>query len=128
MVASDKLSPDVKLSIDVNQIATEYHTRPRPRPHQTTDHIPPETKISLTINSLRYDSNLEDNIRLKISGGYLHKYLQNIYQWSNTTCDSINLPATGCHLKTLSLPNPTSHIICIHNKQPLASINFESHR
>jgi len=85
---------------------------------KTTKHIA-ATKISLTINHIRYSSNLDDNIRFQINGGYIRRYYQTKHNWSNRTWDSINLPAFGRHLKSLPLPHHTAHIKFIHNKLPL---------
>jgi hypothetical protein len=47
-----KLSPDAKLNIDVDNLATKSHSRPRSKPAATTSHIP-ATKMSIMINKKR---------------------------------------------------------------------------
>ncbi|KAI2501468.1 hypothetical protein MHU86_12983 [Fragilaria crotonensis] len=108
----DKLSSDAKLNIDVDKLATHQHTRPAPRsqPKTTTAHIP-ATKISITINKIRYASNIDANLRFQINGGYLRQYLQKKHEWSDRTWDTINIPALGRHLKTLPLHHHTAHQI-----------------
>jgi hypothetical protein len=113
-----KLSPDAKLNIDADKLATQSHTRPRSKPAATTAHIP-ATKMSITINNIRYASNIDANLRFQINGGYLRYYLQQTHGWSDHTWDTINLPALGRHLKTLPLSHHTAHIKFIHDKQPL---------
>lgn len=113
-----KLSPDAKLNIDVDKLATQQHNRPRSKPAPTTAHIP-ATKMSITINKIRYAGNIDANLRFQINGGYLRQYLQRKHGWSDRTWDTINLPALGRHLKTLPLNQHTAHIKFIHDKQPL---------
>ena len=113
-----KLPADTKLNIDVDKLATDFHQRPRSKPAPTTAHIP-LTRISVTINNVRYASKIEANLRYQINGGYLRNYLQNAHKWSNSTWEMINLPAFGRHLKSLPLPHHTAHLKFIHNKQPL---------
>ena len=91
----DKLSADVKLNVDVDGLATAAHKQ-RPKPNSTPEHVP-ATKISITINKLRYASNIDANIRFQINGGYLRQYLQTKNKWSDPTWDNINLPALGRH-------------------------------
>ena len=114
----EKLPPDTKSNIDVDRLATAFHHRPRSKPLPTTEHID-STKISVTINNSRYASNIDGNLRFQINGGYIRRYLQAKHGWSNPTWDTINLPAFGRHLKTLSLPHHTAHIKFVHDKQPL---------
>jgi hypothetical protein len=116
----ERLSPDAKINIDVDALATEQHNKPRSKPKIATPHIP-STKISITINKIRYASNIEDNLRFHINGGYLRKYLQQKHSWTDSTWDTINLPAMGRFLKTLPLNQHTAHIKFIHDKQPLGN-------
>jgi hypothetical protein len=120
----EKLPPDAKLNIDVDALTTAQHSRPpRSKPKVTTAHIP-STKISITINKIRYSSNIEDNLRFHINGGYLRHYLQTKHSWTDSTWDTINIPALGRHLKTLPLNQHTAHIKFIHDKQPLGIHKF----
>ncbi len=96
---SDTLSPDAKLNIAADKLVTDFHNLPRAKPMKTTEHIA-ATKISITINHIRYSSNIDDNIRFQINGGYIRRFLQAKHKCSNTTWDSINLPAFGRHLKS----------------------------
>ena len=100
-------------------VATSFHQRPRSKPLLTTELID-ATKISMTINNLRYASNIDGSLRFQINSGYMQQYLQEKHGWLNATWDTINLPAFGCHLKILlPLSHHTAHIKFVHNKQPL---------
>jgi hypothetical protein len=114
----DKLSPDAQLNIAADKLGTDFHSLSRAKPIKTTKHIV-ATKVSITINHILYASNIDDNIRFQVNGGYIRRYLQAKHKWSDTIWDSINLPAFGRHLKSLSLPHHTAHIKFIHNKLPL---------
>jgi hypothetical protein len=116
----DTLPPDTQLNIDADHLATSFHTRPRSQPIPTTEQID-TTKVSITINNLRYASNIDGNLRFQINGGYLRRYLQSKHGWSNSTWSTINLPAFGRHLKTLPLPRLISNLYTTNN--PSASTN-----
>jgi hypothetical protein len=93
----DKLSPEAKLNIAADRLATDYCSLPHAKPTKTTEHIA-ATKVLLTINHISYSSNINDNIRFQINGGYIRRFLQAKHKCSNRTWDSINLPAFGRHL------------------------------
>ena len=71
------LSPDAKLNVDVDELATKFHSKPKASPTRTTEHIP-STKISITILNTRYASNIDDNIRYHINGSYLRGHIQQL--------------------------------------------------
>jgi hypothetical protein len=60
------LPPDTQLNIDADHRATSFHTRPRFQPIPTTEHID-TTKVFITINNLRYASNIDGNHLAAIS-------------------------------------------------------------
>ena len=71
----EKLPLDTQLNIDADRLATEFHSKARAQPTSTTDHIA-ASKVSITINHIRYASNIDDNLRFQINGGYIRRYLQ----------------------------------------------------
>jgi hypothetical protein len=83
----EKLSADTKLNIEVDKLATAFHKKPKAQSMRDTAHIPsaaPSTKISVQIQSTRYDVNLDDNIRYHVNSGYMKTYLQTRHSWSES--------------------------------------------
>jgi hypothetical protein len=72
----EQLSADAKLNVDVlDELATKFHTTSKAKPRRSTAHIP-ATRVSISINKVRYFGNLNANIRFHINGAYLRNYLQ----------------------------------------------------
>jgi hypothetical protein len=71
---TDQLSPDAKLNIAADKLATDFHCHPLAKPTKTTEHVA-VPKVSITINHIRNSSNIDDNIRFQINGGYTRRYL-----------------------------------------------------
>jgi hypothetical protein len=58
----DKLSPDAKLNVDADRLATSFHKQPRAQPRQRTEHLY-STAISVMILKTRCYGNINDSIR-----------------------------------------------------------------
>jgi ribonuclease HI len=70
-----KLTPDARLNIGADQLATDQHKKPRSLPMRNTEHLP-ATKISIQILATRYYGNIDDSIRYHINAGYMKAYLK----------------------------------------------------
>ena len=120
----NKLSPDAKHNVDADALATKFHSTPRARPSRTTAHLP-ATKVSISINRVRYYGNLDANIRFHINGGYMRNYLQTKHSWSNTTWDKIDMYAFGRHMEKIPAAHHTSHVKFVHDTLPLGNHKFK---
>lgn len=119
-----KLSADAKLNIDADALATAFHRRTRSNAMRSTAHLPC-TKISISINKVRYYGNMDNNLQYHINGGYLRNYLQITHAgWTTKVWDNVDMEAFSRHLKKLTTPHKTTHLKFIHNLQPLGVNNF----
>ena len=117
------LPPDAQHNVDAIKLATDFHKRPWSIPSRTTAHLP-TSKVSISINKVRYLGNIDAHLRFHINGSYLRTYLQDKHAWDNSTWDLIDLPAFGRHLKRLSAHQKTTHLKCVHDLQPLGDMIF----
>ena len=121
----NKLSADAKLNVDVDELATKFHTLPKAKPRRSTAHIP-AIRVSISINKVRYYGNLNANIRFHVNDAYLRNYLQTKHKWTNKQWDKVDIPSFGRHLKKLPPKHHPAHIKFVHDLQPLGMTNFRS--
>ena len=114
----DKLSPDAKLNVDADDLATKFHQRKRAKPLTKTAHIP-ATQVSISITKTRYYGNLDANLRFHINGGYLRNFLQTKHQWTNAVWDTVDFPAFGRNLKSIPTKHKVAHLKFVHDLLPL---------
>ena len=115
----DKLSPDAKLNVDADDVASKFHQRKRAKPLTKTAHIP-ATQVSISINKTRYFGNLDTNrLRFHINGGYLRNFLQTKHQLTNAVWDTVDLPAFGRNLKSIPTKHKVAHLKFVHDLLPL---------
>ena len=69
------LPPDAQHNVDADKLATYFHKRPRSTPSRTTAHLS-TSKVSISINKVRYLGNIDAHLRFHINGSYLRTYLQ----------------------------------------------------
>ena len=104
---------------------TEFRSNTRARPSRTTAQIP-ATKVSISINRVRYDGNLDANIRLHINGGYLRNYCQTKHSWSKKTWYKIDMSVFGRHMEKIPATNHTRVAVTfVHDNFPLGNQKFE---
>lgn len=75
------LTPDAKLNVDVDELATKCHQNKKAQPRRQTEHIP-SIKMSISILNTRFFGNIDEHIRYHVNGGYLRGYTQSRQQWS----------------------------------------------
>jgi hypothetical protein len=114
----DKLTPDAKLNVDVDDLATKCHNDKKARPRRATEHIP-AAKMSISILNTRYYGNVDDHIRYHINGGYLRCYTQGRHSWSDKVWNMIDMEAFGRNFKVIPLKHQPAHAKFIHNQLPL---------
>ena len=119
-----QLTPEAKLNVDVDELATSYHTRTSGKSKRSTPHIN-STKISITILKTRYAGNINVNIKYHINGSYMKTHLQHSNKWSESTWATIDMTAFGRHFKRISLKHKNAHLKCIHNQLSLGVRQFQ---
>ena len=107
-------------NIDRNNRADELATWYReqlalPQSTEVTDHIP-ESRITIAINGKRLVSRIEECIRYHVNGYHLRGYLQDIYKWSNSTWDLLDLATLGRFCRRMPAPNQTFHTKFVYNQ------------
>ena len=120
----EQLSPDDKLNVDSDHLATEAHMKVSARPKRQTEHLL-ATKISIQILNTRYYGNIDENLRYHINAGYMKAYLQQQHAWTETTWNTIDFPSFGRFFKTIPLKHRPAHVKFVHDELPLGAKQFK---
>ncbi|KAI2511592.1 hypothetical protein MHU86_2846 [Fragilaria crotonensis] len=115
----DKLTPDARLNVDVDDLATQCHNKnKKAKPRRMIEHLP-STQISISILQTRFHGNLDEHLRYHINGGYLRQYTQTRHKWPAKVWDTIDMTALGRNLKAIPLNHQPAHLKFVHNQLPL---------
>ena len=118
------LTPDAKLNVDVDHLATKCHQNKRAKPRRATAHIP-AMQMSISILNTRFFGNLDEHIRYHVNGGYLRNYTQTRHKWSDKVWDMIDMTAFGRNVKAIPLKHQPAHLKFIHNQLPLGDRKYK---
>ena len=119
-----KLTPEAKLNVDADELATLFHQSTKGKPMRATPHIN-STKISITILKTRYPGNINMNLKYHINGGYMRRYLQHSNKWADTTWTTIDMVSFGRHFKQIPMNHKSAHLKLIHNQLSLGTRKYK---
>jgi hypothetical protein len=123
-ISYDKLTPDARLNVDVDELATKCHQNKKAKPRRETNHIP-TMQMSISILNTRFFGNLDEHIRYHVNGGYLREYTQSRHKWPDHVWDMIDMTAFGKNFKAIPLKHQPSHVKFIHNQLPLGDKKYQ---
>jgi hypothetical protein len=114
----EKLSLRARLNVDADRLATLHRLRGKLKSTEHTDHTK-EQNISISINGVRIQSQVDSCIRFHVNGYHLRHFMQSKNKWSNAVWKEIDFEMFGSHFRSLLPHQQISHMKHVHDQQPL---------
>jgi hypothetical protein len=81
--AYDTLPLRARLNIDADRLATRHRLQDKKEVKENTNHIAAQ-QISISINGIRIQSQVESSIRFHVNGYHLRQIMQAKHKWSDS--------------------------------------------
>lgn len=113
-----KLSRDARNNVDVDALAATHSKMDCTKPIQQIPHLP-ILRVTMTAGGIRLMGNFDDYLRFHVNGSQLRVYMQDRFQWTNDTWDTIDHVHFGTHFRSLTSRQQVTHMKFVYDQQPL---------